>query len=132
MEASQKIDFTRNHGVVYGHPEAAYEQNNALYGANGYLLPPEKPKKVSKLAQTMIERDEVAEEVEVETIEREYSESEQWLKDLLGNSPMSKTNVYKVVNQKEQSWAAIKAAAESLGVSIYTQGRVEMWKLVGA
>lgn len=108
----QRLDTSKSYGTVIGHDSAMYEQDGKLFGGDMKLL-----------------KEEQADPVATQVSSTKPRNAEEFLKQLLDNTAMSKNNVYKEVQIQKQSWDKVQQAAAKLGVHIYQLKGVEMWKL---
>lgn len=116
-----KLDRTQTYGQIWGHPSAMYEQGGNLFDGAG------DPIDQKKRGKSKSKEPEVYDE-ESQTLEK----SKAFLRKLLADSEMSKTNIYREVDQSGQDWESVKNAAPLVGVTVYRKGTVEMWKLTEA
>lgn len=116
-----KLDRTQTFGQIWGHPSAMYEQGGNLFDGSGDLVNKKKSSK-SKSKEPEISDEE----------SQKMESAKSFLKNILADSEMSKTNIYREVDQAGQDWESVKNAAPLVGVTIYRKGTVEMWKLTEA
>lgn len=115
-----KFDIKQSYGEVYGHPNGArYEQNGRLFTPSGDLIG--EPVKVSKAPAKP-----VVEEVEDTTA---LSNEVAFLLNVLSGGAMSKSKLFREVEQNNLEWDAVRNAAPAAGVRTYRQGSTEMWRL---
>lgn len=113
------LDKAQPYATVTGHPAAAFEQNGMLFdGAGLPLVPPPAPG-----AEAADDRkDDIIETDEVES-------AKQFLLNVLSSGPLSKSALYKVAEENNQPWDAVRKAYVMLRVVSYAYRGVTMWKL---
>lgn len=109
---TQKMDFKKSYGTVYGHHSAAYEQDSKLYDGGGNLI-----------------SEEADAPKEVEESEAEEGAAELFLHALLEGGPILQTNIKKESELKELNWQEVLNAAIKMDVVKYKQGLANVWKL---
>jgi hypothetical protein len=107
------IDMSKPYGQIWGHSQASYEQDGVLYDGSGHALQAAKPEPKP--------RDQAKVEV--------ANAAESFLKNLLKEGPMNKSNIFVECENAQQNWDAVKNAANSLNVKQYRLGKADMWKL---
>lgn len=103
-----KLNLKAPYGVVYGHPTANYEQDGKLFGPG--------MEEVDRTIQT-----QVAPEVS--------QGAKDFLLRVLKENPLTKSVIYKEAENEGQKWAEVKDAALEVGIMVYQQNKIEMWKL---
>lgn len=111
-----KLDRNKPFGTVTGHKTARFEQNGLLYNIRGELIDPLKPPPVQLQQDLIIETDAV-------------DSARRFLVHVLQGGPMSKSVLYKVVEENNQSWDAVTKAASLLGIVKFAYNKATMWKL---
>ncbi len=107
------LDLKKPYGVLYGHDHAKYEQNGRLYDSQYRLIMvPVAEKKTSAVVGP-----------------DPLSNAKAFLLQVLKENPLSKSIVYKEVENNNYSWEDVKNAALELGIVKFTQKNLEMWKL---
>jgi hypothetical protein len=110
-----ELDQTRPFGTVVGHATAKFEQDGKLFDARGRSLEREEPDAVKQ-------RDMVIETDAVES-------ARLFLLNVLAGGPLSKSVLYKVADENNQSWTDVTKAATLLGITKFTYNKATMWKL---
>ena len=113
----QKLDNKRSYGMVYGHDSAMYEQDGKLFGGDGKALVLEEPQE---------EQDDSVSKTTTLTLPKKLASAEEFLRALLHETVMAKSNVYKEVQMQKQDWSKVQEAATKLGVNSYQLKGVEM------
>jgi hypothetical protein len=109
------LNLKQPYGMIYGHDTARYQQGDKLFDAQYRLISPPKAKEVSMAGLTG----------EVDPLES----SKAFLLNILKQNPLSKSVIYKEVENNNQSWDQVRDAALSLGIVKYSQKNLEYWKL---
>lgn len=111
----QKFDPTKNHGTVWGHAEAAFEQNGILYDALGEpLVAPEPGSPILKKG--------VSEK-------KDLRPEELFLVKILAGGPVMQANIKKDSEKEDLVWTDVLSAAVDMGIKKFKQGSANMWKL---
>ena len=122
---TQKFDPSKPHAMVYGHPEALYEQNGVLYGGDNNPVEDNEGRldsapKASKKAAAPATKDKQGDDpIEV------------FLSDLLEGGPILQMNVKKESEKKDFVWSDVLSAAAKMGIHKYKSGIANMWRLKG-
>jgi hypothetical protein len=109
-----KLDRTKPFGTVVGHKVAKFEQNGLLFNASGELVDP--PKVAPVQPDLIVETDQV-------------DSGRLFLLNILKGGPLSKSAVYKIAEENNQSWDSVNKAATLLGVVKFSYNKATMWKL---
>lgn len=110
-----QLDQSRPFGTVVGHATAKFEQDGTLFDARGSALGREEPD-VVKQQDMVIETDAV-------------DSARLFLLNVLAGGPLSKSTLYKVADENNQSWNDVTKAATLLGITKFTYNKATMWKL---
>ena len=113
---TQKLDFNKPHGVVYGHAAAMYEQDGALYAGDGTPI----------IGNAAIKSDTSVEEPIID-----LEQEKEFLKNLLRGGEMLQTNVAKEAENMDLNWSQVKNASIELNILKTKQGNYNVWKLDG-
>lgn len=116
-----KLDRTKPYGIVTGHDVARFEQNGTLFNGRGEPV----------VDETLLTLPERKSSVDVDKIiETDAVESGRlFLLNVLKGGPLSKSAIYKVAEDNNQSWDVITKAAALMGVVKFSYNRATMWKL---
>ncbi len=109
-----KLDRTKPFGTIVGHKVAKFEQNGLLFNVRGELI--DAPKAAPVQPDLVIETDQV-------------DSGRLFLLNILKSGPLSKSAVYKVAEENNQSWDSVSKAAALLGVVKFSYNKATMWKL---
>ena len=109
-----QLDRSRPFGTIVGHPFAKYEQDGQLFDGRGSAIAP--PKLVAVEKDRIIETDDV-------------DSGRLFLLNILKSGPLSKSAVYKVAEENNQSWDAVNKAAALLKIVKFSYNKATMWKL---
>jgi hypothetical protein len=107
-----KLDPSKPHGTIWGHPQALYEQNGVLFDGGGNPLKPD---------VTVVEPEEEEEE-------RESFDA--FVRNILDGGPIAQSDVYKEAQAKNLNWAEVKNAAALIPVKIVAIKGKPVWSLV--
>ena len=114
-----KIDFNKPHGVIFGHPYAAYEQNGFLYDGAGERLN-SKTEETEETEETEPQRD---------AIKYDLQQAKDFLLGILREGPLTKTAVYKECEANNQNWEAVQQAFNDIGGETFKIRNGIFWKL---
>jgi len=103
----QKFDASKNHGTIYNHPEAMYEQNGQLYDAAGN--PCDKTVESKAASGNTID----------------------FLRDILDGGEMMQSNIKKESELQGLNWQDVQNAALELSITKTKVGNANLWKLAG-
>ena len=103
----QKFDVSKNHGIVYNHEFAQYEQNGMLYDAAGN--PCDKPDESKAAPGNAID----------------------FLRDILDGGEMMQANIKKESELQGLNWQDVQNAALELSITKTKVGNANLWKLAG-
>ena len=109
------LNLKQPYGMIYGHDTARYQQDDKMFDAQYRLISPPKAKEVSMAGLTG----------EIDPLES----SKTFLLNVLKENPLSKSVIYKEVENNNQSWDKVRDAALALGIIKYSQKNLEYWKL---
>ena len=109
-----KLDKTKDFATITGHRLAMFQQNGMLFDGAGLPITEEKTEVVAK--DRIIESDDVA-------------SARVFLLNVLDGGPLSKSALFKVAEDNNQSWDAVKKAAVLLNMITFTFNKALMWKL---
>lgn len=109
------LNLKQPYGVIYGHEVARYEQDGKQFDALYKLIVPPKAKEVSIAGLTG----------EVDPL----GNAKTFLLNILSQNPLSKSVIYKEVENNNQVWNDVRDAALAMGIIKFTQKNLEMWKL---
>lgn len=126
-----KIDLNKPHGVVYGHPYAAYEQNGHLYDGAGDRLVPEEPVQESKeeLIQTVQANPEILDFDQSDAINYQERQAKDFLKGILREGPLTRTAIYKECEANNQNWDTVQKVFSDMGGEALKIKNGLFWKL---
>jgi hypothetical protein len=113
-----KFDPTKNHGVIYNHPAAMFEQNGILYDGVGEPIEQAKPKSTTPYKQP-VAKTKIAKNVT----------PEDFLSDILDGGPVTQANVKKESELRKLDWSDIQMAAITMNIEKFKKGSTNMWKL---
>ena len=103
------LNFKLPYATIVGHPQAQYEQDGVLYGADLHPLnPPPTP------------------DIDVSD---DDSPAVIFLKNILSKDSLAKSTVYKAAQENNQNWDDVKSAAATMGIVKFQYKSLEMWKL---
>lgn len=108
------LDKTKPFGTIVGHKTAKYEQGGVLFNAKGE--PVEPPKLALVQPDFIIETDAV-------------ESARLFLLHVLRGGPLSKSALYKVAEENNQSWDAVNKASTLLKIVKFSYNKATMWKL---
>lgn len=108
------LDKKLPYATITGHEIARYEQGGMLFDGAGQPIPDKKLKAVEK--DRIIETDDV-------------ENAKTFLCNVLKSGPLSKSVVFKVAEENNQSWDSIKKASALMGLVTFTYNKATMWKL---
>jgi len=109
-----QLDRARPFGVVSWHRVARFEQDGVLFNIRGEPLEPPRVRPVK--ADTVIETDAV-------------DSARLFLLNVLSGGPLSKSVIYKVAEENNQTWSNVSKAADLLKITKFTYNKATMWKL---
>ena len=109
-----KLDRTKPFATIVGHKVAKFEQNGLLFNVRGELVDP--PKAAPVQHDLVIETDQV-------------DSGRLFLLNILKGGPLSKSAIYKISEENNQSWDSVNKAAALLGVVKFSYNKATMWKL---
>jgi len=109
-----KLDRTKPFATIVGHRVAKFEQNGLLFNVRGELVDP--PKAAPVQHDLVIETDQV-------------DSGRLFLLNILKGGPLSKSAIYKISEENNQSWDSVNKAAALLGVVKFSYNKATMWKL---
>lgn len=109
-----ELDRSKPFAVVTGHKTAKFEQNGLLFNVRGESI--DSPKVAPVQSDLIVETDAV-------------DSGRRFLLHVLQGGPMTKSAVYKVAEENNQSWDAVNKAATLLGVLKFSYNKATMWKL---
>jgi hypothetical protein len=109
-----KLDKTKDFATITGHRFAMFQQGGVLFDGAGLPLTNEKNEAVAK--DRIIESDDVA-------------SARVFLLNVLGGGPLSKAALFKVAEDNNQPWEAVKKASLLLNMITFTFNKTLMWKL---
>jgi hypothetical protein len=109
-----QLDRARPFGTVSGHRVARFEQDGVLFNIRGEPLEPPRVRPVK--ADTVIETDAV-------------DSARLFLLNVLSGGPLSKSVIYKVAEENNQTWPNVSKAADLLKITKFTYNKATMWKL---
>jgi len=122
-----KFDHTKNHGIVYGHSEAIYEQDGVLYGGNGVPISetgqeikPKQALKTVKAAKAMPSSPESLEQA---------SNAAEFLAKLLEGGPVLQVNVKREAEGVNIPWADVLSTSADMNIEKIKNGALVQWKL---
>lgn len=113
--SSITLNLKQPYGVIYGHDRAKYDQGGKMFDAQYRLIAPPKEKEVSLVGLTG----------ELDALDS----AKTFLVNILSQNPLSKSVIYKEVENNNQVWNNVRDAALILGIVKFTQKNLEMWKL---
>ena len=113
--SSITLNLKQPYGVIYGHDRAKYDQDGKMFDAQYRLIAPPKEKEVSLAGLTG----------ELDALDS----AKTFLVNILSQNPLSKSVIYKEVENNNQVWNNVRDAALILGIVKFTQKNLEMWKL---
>lgn len=112
------LNLKQPYGVIYGHDVARYEQGGKQFDAQYRLVTPSPKVKAVSMAGLLGEQD-------IDPLES----SKAFLLNILKENPLSKSVIYKEVENNNQEWDQVRDAALALGIVKYSQKNLEYWKL---
>ena len=110
-----KMDMKKPYGTVFGHGIVAYVQDGKEFDGQLEEVGAPTPAPVPKTAKG---KPAAA-----------PSNAETFLLQILKENPLSKSVIYKEVENNNQNWNDIRTAAAEMGIVRYTQNTLEMWRL---
>lgn len=122
---TQKFDPSKPHAMVYGHPDALYEQDGILYGGDNNPVEDNEgrrgdaPKASKKASAPKVKADE------------EKSPVALFLSELLEGGPLLQNNVKKEAEKAGLEWSDVLSTAAEMSIQKYKSGIANMWKLKG-
>lgn len=119
-----KFDPKKPHGTITGHPWARYEQGGILFDYEG---------KARIEGQLNVYEPELLENPVVldEPVGRDFEleSAKEFLKNILGSGPLTKTAIYKECENNNQKWEKVEAAFVELEGEKMKKGNWTLWKL---
>lgn len=115
----QKLDTTKSFGTIYGHPDAAYVQNEKMFDLQGNEV-------------GAVEEEEALSEPEFvgeENSEKEGHPVEKWLTECLHDTVKSQAAVKRESEDAKILWDDVLTAAANMDVEKFKKGVVLNWKL---
>jgi hypothetical protein len=110
-----KLDKTKDFATITGHRFAMFQQDGVLFDGAGLPLTDEKTEAVVA-KDRIIESDDVA-------------SARAFLLNVLSGGPLSKAALFKVAEDNNQPWDAVKKAATLMSMITFTFNKALMWKL---
>jgi hypothetical protein len=113
------LDLKSSYGIVYGHETIKFQQGGRDYDAQHRQIKPAPvdPVKVDpKTEKFVLETDKLA-------------NAKSFLLQILKENPLSKSAIFKEVENNNQVWNDVRDAALELQIAKYSQKNLEMWKL---
>ena len=139
MQGNQlELDLAKPHGVIWGHDEARYTQNGALFDAAGKSLAPvEKPaapiygkKKVSlKIDSLDPQDDDDEDEVNTDPVSSLITAECQFLTKILSGGAVQQANIKRESENAGLIWSNVTSEAAKMNIGKFKQGSFNMWRL---
>ena len=112
-----KLNFKQPYGVVYGHDEIRYTQDGKNFDtAANEIFPPKAPPKVQVVGTTPAKATGL-------------DNAKAFLMQVLKENPVSKSAIFKEVENNNLVWNDVRDAAIELNINKFSQKNLEMWKL---
>lgn len=109
-----KLDKSLPYATITGHAVACYEQGGMLFDGAGNSIQPKRLQAAEK--DRIIESNDVV-------------GAQEFLTHILKSGPLSKSAIFKVAEENNQSWEAVKKAYTVMNIVSYAYGKATMWKL---
>lgn len=115
-----KLNFKQPYGMVYGHDVIRYVQDGKNYDATANEITPTKPD--SKVQPVVDAAKSVTKVTGLDN-------AKAFLKQVLKENPLSKSAIFKEVENNNLVWNDVRDAAIELNINKFSQKNLEMWKL---
>jgi len=128
---AQKFDPTKSHGVIYGHPEALYEQGGNLYTGEG------RPTGASKTKAPSVDTSlTIPPSVDTSlTIPEDGVLSDPiqiFLTSLLSGGPVMQVNIRRECEKEGLDWSDVLNISSEMNITKAKKGAMMMWQLVSS
>lgn len=111
-----KLNFKQPYGMVYGHDSIRYTQDGKNFDAAANEISPPKPKV-----------QEAGDKPPAKSTGLDNAKA--FLKQVLKENPLSKSAIFKEVENNNLVWNDVRDAAIELNINKFSQKNLEMWKL---
>lgn len=113
-----KLNFKQPYGMVYGHDTIRYVQDGKNFDATATEITPPKP-------APKVQADAPKGVVKATGLDN----AKAFLKQVLKENPVSKSAIFKEVENNNLVWNDVRDAAAELNINKFSQKNLEMWKL---